>query len=350
IDIEKKAKVANQNKQIDFNKRRGFKRYYFDKGLDYLIKTDYSKALEEYKNSLEGLIKRPEYNLAGISLAIIYLILTKQKESGKINDILTTTKEKLGNLENLFSDTFPVVLIEYIRDLEEFGEEIESKEAIQLLENLPLFEEEQDLLHSILGKEITHIHEAIREKEPISEVIGSEEESKQQLSREEIAQKRALEIRMEQIYGNLSKQLPDKLREKQDLLKKRKVMKKRIYKEMLTELKQENYKKASELYFEQAKAMARRQDLNTGALMVLLHGLSLIKAHESFEKIQIDTNEFLDSLGSNRRLIKDAYYITCILFIFDVILNNLEVFQPKIQPLLEVLPLLEEELVLIDIF
>ena len=221
---------------------------------------------------------------------------------------------------------------------------------MRLLENLPLFEEEQELLHSILGKAITHIHEDITEKDSIAELIGSEEESKQQPSREDIARERALEIRMEQIFGNLSKQLPDKLREKQDLLKKREVMKKRIYKEIITELRKENYKIASELYFEQAIAMARRQDLNTGALMVLLHGLSLIKAHESFEKIQIDTNEFLDSLGSNRRLIKDTYYITCILFIFDVILNNLEVFHPKIQPLLEVLPLLDEELVLIDIF
>ncbi|MFX1269691.1 MAG: hypothetical protein ACFFAK_17160, partial [Promethearchaeota archaeon] len=53
--------------------------------------------------------------------------------------------------------------------------------------------------------------------------------------------------------------------------------------------------------------------------------------------------QFLDSLGLNKRLVEDTFYIRCINFILDVIENKLDRFLPQINEMLEILPLFDEE-------
>jgi hypothetical protein len=504
--IKSKAREAYQGKESELNKRKSLKRAYFEKALDYLNAKNFDAAIEEYKISLDRLIRKRDYYLAGVSLAIIYILMLNQNISQGFNKFIETTKAKLSGLEKLFSDTIPATLVEYIKDVEEFGDTLKFREALLFLENLPLFEEEISLLNSLLGieehitpkssdnQEILTKTEGLKERiiilasqiekegqtitqrqilkqdywrlaledlssrkyfvsieeyveaiprlldikqynfaginltistlvnvklknvivaknfldekinkfnqiypefESLPEVkitkelittiefnkveltsFGlkilieqlplfepeikfletflqeniSGEEAEKIISRKELARQRTLEIDMEQIYGNLNKQIPDMLREKKDFTRKRNILKKRIYIDVLKELNQGNLMEASKYYFELAISMAKRQDLITSSLLLLLHGLCLIKEKESIVKVNNNTNDFLDSLGANKKLVKDTFYIRLIQFIGDAILYKLEKFYDKIKSLLQVLPLLDEETPLIDIF
>jgi hypothetical protein len=54
-------------------------------------------------------------------------------------------------------------------------------------------------------------------------------------------------------------------------------------------------------------------------------------------------------LGLNKKVVKDTYYIRCIDFILDVISNKIDKYLSKINGLLEILPLFEEEKQLIEV-
>ena len=83
--------------------------------------------------------------------------------------------------------------------------------------------------------------------------------------------------------------------------------------------------------------------------MVLLHGLALIKANEPIRTTRSNINNYLDSLGFNKKLVEETYYILCIDFILDVISNKMDKYLSAIKDLLEILPLFEEEKQLIEI-
>jgi hypothetical protein len=83
--------------------------------------------------------------------------------------------------------------------------------------------------------------------------------------------------------------------------------------------------------------------------VILLHGLALLKAKEPVQKIRSNNSKFLNSLGFNKKLVEDTYYIRCIDFILDAISNKVDKYLSKINGLLEILPLFEEEKQLIEV-
>jgi hypothetical protein len=82
--------------------------------------------------------------------------------------------------------------------------------------------------------------------------------------------------------------------------------------------------------------------------MILFHGLALLIAKEPLNEIRININSYLSSLGLNKKLLEDTYPIRCIDFLLNVISHNVEKYQPTIKEILEILPVFEEEKVLID--
>ncbi len=65
--------------------------------------------------------------------------------------------------------------------------------------------------------------------------------------------------------------------------------------------------------------------------------------------IRSNINKFLGSMGLNKKLVEDTYYILCIDFILDVISNKRDKYLSKIRELLDILPIFEEEKQLIEI-
>ena len=74
-----------------------------------------------------------------------------------------------------------------------------------------------------------------------------------------------------------------------------------------------------------------------------------MKEEESYTVVKKNIDEFLNSLGINKKLVKDTFSIMLIMFIIDVKIYSLDKYMPKIKGMLEILPLFEEEEQLIDI-
>ncbi len=501
--IKNKGRESLFDKNKELKERNAMKRVYFKEALSNMKLQKYNESLKFYKKSIIQLNRLQKYNLAGVSLAIACFLLIKENKFDEIKKLLAQTKKTLSSLGTLFSETFPVTLIEYIIELKKFKDEPRIKEALTYFENLPLFEEELIFLYEYLGKDyqkekkskettktITnieeisskiiniasslqkekkdvakrklmkkkywrHIFDEISEKKMInasisyletvpilleknflkpaavSLIIGSlilfeekniqiakgtfekhlkdneskleslpeikimnflfqaiknnerelidliinllieklilfepeikilktilEEEiadkmdDKQELSRKKLGDLSKLQVKIDQHFGKIQSKIGDIRRDREDFLKKRKAMRRRYYSDIIDLLKSKNFKEVATKYSDLAKTIAKRKDLETSSFLMLLHGLSLLKTGESIKLIKDNINEFLDSLGLNKKLVKDTFYIMVILFLVDVKLNNLDKFISKIKEILEILPLFEEEKELIEL-
>jgi hypothetical protein len=194
-----------------------------------------------------------------------------------------------------------------------------------------LFEPEIALLKSLLGKELY------------------EEEVKEVLSRKEYGELSKLLIELDQRFAKIKSKAGDIRREKSDFYNKRRAMRKRYYLEVLNLLAIKEFKEAGNKYFDLATTISKRQDYNTSSLLILFHGLSLLKAGESIQLIRKNVNRFLNNLGANKKLVEETFYIQLILFLIDVKLYKMDKYLPKINEMLEILPIFEEEKELISI-
>jgi hypothetical protein len=498
--IQKRARDALHDRESDLRRRKALKRVYFNNALNHLVKNEFDDALEEYQKSIDRLIKIKNYSLAGVSLAIISLILILQGKIDKLNKILKNTKNELSGFGKSFSETYPVTLIEYILEIIKFHDDNKLKESLLFFENLPLFEEEIKILYEYIGKaykkeikqldliEIEKIKENLekiaaeirKEKQDIAKrklmknqywrfaledlsnnrftvaatdyldtiniliekkffkqaaislilaifailkskdivIVKSifydklskferyknefedlpeiqlnkellffienkmdnliefgikslleklplfeseetllksflpeeieEEKEKEILSREEKGEKNRIMVEMEQKYAYLKEQMRDIIRERSDILNKRTAMKRLLYKEVLKLLENKEFKDVAEKYLNLANTMSRRKDFQISSLLLLLHGLALLNIGETSEQIRANINNVLNSIGLNKKLVEDTYYIRTIIFILDVILHKIEKYLPKLRDLLEILPLFDQEKELIS--
>ncbi len=343
--IEKRAQEAMLYKDNQMRERRGLKRAYFIDGLTHLKNQQYNKAFEVYKSTTNRLSLIKKYDLAGVSLAVAILILMKQNKFGDIKELLNETKAKLSGLGTSFSETFVVTLIEYIIDLKNLQEEQKFKESLKFLESIPLFEEELELLEDYLG--VDYQKEEKLEKVKDKEI--SKEPVKEILSRAEVGELSKKQMEMDQRFGKIQSKKGDAKKDKERIFKKRKPMRKRYYSPILDLLESQNYEKAANKYLELAHTHSKRKDLEASSLMVNLYGLALLKVGESINVIKNNINDYLNSLGVNKKLVKETFYIMLILFLIDSKLYNFVKYLPKIKEMLEILPLFEEENLLIDI-
>ncbi|MFW9936972.1 MAG: hypothetical protein ACFFD5_04945 [Candidatus Thorarchaeota archaeon] len=500
--IQKRARDALHDKENEIRQRKALKRAYFAVSLDLLSKNEFEQALIKYRETIDRLIKIQNYNLAGVSLAIISLILFTQNKIDEVNNLLNKLKNELSGLGQSFSETFPVTLIEYILDVKEFQDDIKFKESLLFYENLPLFEEEVKILYDFIGKvykdktkqqdliDVENIKERLKEltakirkekqdiakrklmrnqywrlaledlsnkklliaatdyldtinplldkrffkQAAISLIIASliktklkdisiaksvfydklskfekykkdfedlpeiqimkefffflennmnnlieftikslieklpledpeidllksflgeekgELDIKDIKSRKEKGEENIRSIQMEQVYAYLQNQMVDVRREKDDLFDKRNRLKRILYRDVLDLLENQRFSEAGQKYFELAESMSRRKDFQMSSLMLLLHGLALLNAGVSIEKINANINQVLNSLGLNKRLVEDTYYIRCINFIIDIKLHKNDIYLSKIRSLLEILPLFDQEKELLNIF
>jgi len=499
--IKKKARDAFHDKAIELRQRRGFRRAYYNVALNFLKKNQYDDAIKTYKASILQFNKIKKYNLAGVSLAISSFLLMKQKKMGDMVKLVDEIKKELSGSGKLFSETFSVILLEYILAIKKLNDEPKLKEALSFLENLPLFDEELNVLYEFLGKEIKKEEEVKVEKPTITpgeiankrseinkiarslefpkqdiarrkmmkrqywnkalmnlsnndalsaslvyldavpklmdkkffrhaaiglmlgsiilikekgietakaafeknikgvhhfkedmeklteikimrhllfafennvkalielciehltgklylfdqevallksftEKVEIKEEKKVSITREARGELSKLKIALSQTLSNLQQQMRDVRSESKDFLTKRKAMKRRYYDEIIGMLKNKSFEEAAIKYMVIAKTISRRKDFKTSALLLLLHGLSIIKSGGTPDKAKASINKFLDSLGLSKRLIVDSFYLTLLLFIIDVKINDMKEFNSKINQILEVLPLFEEE-------
>ncbi|MFX0038282.1 MAG: hypothetical protein ACFFB9_05370 [Promethearchaeota archaeon] len=343
--IEKRSQEARLDKENDMKERKGLKRGYFKDGLTYISNQQYDEALETYKNTMNRLNLTNKYKLAGVSLAIAGIILMKQNRFEDAKKLLDETKTKLSGLGKSFFEVFAVTLIEYVIDLKRFQDEEKFKKSLKYFEDLPLFNEELVLLNELIGEE--YQKEILPTK--LSEDVILKEEHKEILSREDFGERSKLQININQRYGKLQTKLLDAKRDQKRILKKRNPMIKRYYSSILELLKSQNFKEAAAEYLKLGnKFFSKIKDIETSSLMVTLHGLALLKAGEPIKLTKMNINNHLNNLGVNKKLVEETFNITLILFLIDIRLYDFDNYISKIKEMLEILPLFEEEKILIE--
>jgi hypothetical protein len=497
--IKRKAQDALHDKQNDLKQRTALKRAYLKDAIDALMKQDLDKAIYSYKDSIIRLNRKKEYNLAGVSLAVASLLYIREKKIREINTLIEEINKELSTSKKFFSETFPVILIEYILEMEKIQDEPKFKVAISYLENLPLFEEEIEVLYEYIGKkyekehiieilkvdagEITKIRSEIKKlagkimmesedmvkrkmmkreywnnaldelikknfNEAVSRYIESyfklnnkrffkhaaiglilstiillkeedilnaktfyvnnlndlkilktefdvlpeiqliqylfismennlEEIRKMILNsfatklilfepeidflnafigaemikegnKEILPEKESIELTkikrdLDLIVSTLQQKVGDLKTESKDFLSKRTAMRKRSYEDILNLLKKQRFKEASDKYFELANTLVKRKDYQTSALLILLYGLSALKAQQTLAIVKDKVNSYLDSLGLSKSLVKETFYISLLLLILDSKIEHLTQYKSKIDLFLSLLPMFEEE-------
>lgn len=472
--------------------RKAYRRAYFDETLKFLDSKEYEKAIEKYEESIHQLINIKQYNLAGVSLAVIALIRLEQDKFVLVDPLLKKMKETYPNLIRPLSETFSVILIEYLIDFNKI-KKIYLMDYVNFFKVLPLFKEEETLLEKDKDKElkeeipssstemdnlkekIVNLADKIQlersdiakrklmrdqywryaledlssrryrttaidylnvipqlmekkfykqaavslingcllmiraediksakstfynklskleeynspiedlaelmlikelffamennlkeitkmilttlirklalfdlEREYISSLLPEETRPQQEIaiSREELGRRTIDSLQREQNYDNLKQRLPDIRREKENFLKKRTALRRYYYNDIISALEEDDLKLAGDMYYNLAKSASEKKDFATTSLLILLHGLALIKNKEPITSIKLNIDNFLNYLGLNKRSVEDTFYIQCINFILEVILNKLDKYIAPINEMLQVLPLFEEE-------
>ncbi|MFX1417519.1 MAG: hypothetical protein ACFE9N_01220 [Promethearchaeota archaeon] len=348
--IEKRAQEARLDKESDMKERKGLKRGYFKESLSYLSSQQYEEALEIYKKTINRLNLTNKYKLAGVSLAVACLILMNQNKFDDAKTLLNNTKKELAGLEKSFSEAFAVTLIEYIIDLKSFQDEEKYIKSLELFNILPLFEEELTLLSEVMGEVYQEKESHERPAEILIEQEEFSEETKiKEYSRKQIGELSKIQVEIDQRHGKLQAKALDAKRDQERLLKKRRPMRKRYYIPILELIESKKFKEAAKLYLDLAYTFSKRKDLEASALMITLHGLALLKAEESLKVIKNNLNEYLNSLGINKKLVEETFYIMLILFLIDIKLYNFDNYLPKIKEMMSIFPFFEEEKILIDV-
>jgi hypothetical protein len=242
-------------------------------------------------------------------------------------------------------------LTEYLIDLKKFQNENKLSKALHYFNYLPLFEEELILLSEVIDERIEQ-YKQIEELDELSvkiEKVPEDGDIKESLSRKEFGEKAKQQIEFDQILGKLRAKSADAMRDKEEHMKKRKAMKKRLYSEILIILESKRFLQAAERYLELAFDFSKRKDLGNSSLMITLYGLSLLKTDTSIQSIKETITKYLNSLGINKKLVEETFPIMLILFIIDTKIKNFIDYQPQLKETLEILPLFEEEKILIVI-
>ncbi len=310
----------------DIAKRKLMKNQYWKLALEDLNNQKYEVAADAYKVTIPKLLEKKFLRQAALSLIVYLSLLIKIKSLSfaktNFNHIIAKYKEIHPNFEDL-----PEIKIfkELLLASENDNLKLINVCIDLLIEKLVLFDPEKSLLQSINPEE--------QKSEPLED----------KLSREELGKKRKFEIIEAQKFSKLQQKMGDVRRERPEFLNQRNAMKKRYYKDIIPLLEIKSYKEAGLEYFRLAQSLAKRRDLRTSSLTVLIHGLALIKAEEPIKTIRSNIRKYLESLGLNKKLVEETYYILCIDFILDVISFKMDTFLSKINDLLEILPLFDEE-------
>ncbi|MFX1325201.1 MAG: hypothetical protein ACFE8N_09595, partial [Promethearchaeota archaeon] len=336
--LDKAREYRRLDYEREYSERKARKRRFFQEALEQIANQEYIKAINIYKESINRLNKIQKYNLAGVSLVALTLLMLKENKISDVRQALNDIINNLTGLGSLFSDTFPVSLVKFILQANRYQDDEKFKEGLSLMRLIPLFDEESKILNDFIGP-----IQREREESEVQDKLLEEADS----GAVAITNRQLIEI--DQRYGKIQSKLREIRSEKEEILNARRATRRIFYSKIFTLLKDENFEEAATEYYRLAKTLSStRRDLRTSSLLLFLYGMCLLKMKKSYADIRENISLFLERLGINRRNVEDTFYVLTILFLIDVKEYNLEKYVPKIKGMLETLPLFEEELLLLE--
>ncbi|MHA1601541.1 MAG: hypothetical protein ACTSUI_00890, partial [Promethearchaeota archaeon] len=248
-------------------------------------------------------------------------------------------------------------LEKYIFHFQKEHEEFQKNAPIQLLEILVQFWEQPNATETILdiGKSFQNsLHLLDWEKSYIESILSdiSMKESSESLEKMQAAiaskntnQDNSLLYQQKKALHQTILNISDKL---SDLKEKRNKMIRTYYKSILDNIGKGEYEKCSLEYIKLAKRMARRNDFDASSLMLLLSVLSKIKAKIPLPEIQSDLENLLNTLGIIKKILDDYFGVKLSFFSIDCLKSADPMCKEDLKDLLSEMPLLNDELELLN--
>ena len=316
----------------DASKRKFMKKDYWNKALEEISNSNFMDASSIYFKSSSILAEKKFFKHTAIGFILGSLILIKERDFLTAKSVFEDNLNQLNIYKKKLEALPEIQYMEYVfLAYENYIHELIELTLTLLLKQLKsmLFKPEIDFITMLSGEEIS-------KKEEVPTELGPGEMAE-------------FKLKLDQISGALQQNIGDISSESQELLKKRRVMKKRYYDDILNLIIAKSFMEASNEYLILAENFIKRKDYNTSALLILLYGLSALKTEDTVDHIKTRLYSFIESIGLSKKSVKDTYYVSLMFFILEVITANLDQYKTKFKSYLEILPLFEEEKELIEI-
>jgi hypothetical protein len=173
--LDKAREYRRLDYEKEFRERNARKRRYFQEALDHIANQEYTEAIILYKESINRLNRINKYNLAGVSLAVLTLLMLKENRILDVKQVLDDIIHNLSGLGQLFSETFPVTLVKYIIQANKYQDDPKLNEGLSLMEHLPLFDEELKILYDSISEDYRKVEEPEISDEKIEETDTTKE-------------------------------------------------------------------------------------------------------------------------------------------------------------------------------
>ncbi len=316
------AREMAMTKREDFQKRVGLKRRMFQDGLDAIHAGKYDTAIAAYLKTCETFLARKMMSEAGLALAMAVTIDLTRDKVDSARETLAKTVQKAGVSQQILEDTFPIKTAMFVLNMYKQNESGLAKHAIALLDNLPLFREELDLLTKLTGIAFTSIEDGGRPETPVArgpsvqlagpDVVKAEVDLQPDKTKIELAN---IQMELEHEIGTLRLLSRDARSSAVEIMRKRTALRRAFYKDPLEALGKKQFAQAAKAYEETASSLFKRKDLPALGLVIALHGLCLIQDDQPPPKVEDSMGALLKTLGMNENVVKETFPIRVIYFI-----------------------------------
>ncbi len=325
------AREMAMTKREDFQKRVGLKRRMFQDGLDAIRAGKYDTAIAAYLKTCETFLARKMMSEAGLALAIAVAIDIARNKVDSAHETLSKTVQKAGVSQQILEDTFPLKIAMFVLNMYRYDQSSLAIQALTLLDNLPLFREELDIITKLTNIQFTSIEDGGGKRErveggrPEVQVAGSKvapivgpsiERGAVELAPDKAKIELAnIQMELEHEIGSLRLLSRDARSSAVEIMRKRTALRRAFYKDPLEALGKRQFAQAAKAYEETASSLFKRKDLPALGLVIALHALCLIQEDQPPAKVEESMYALLKTLGMNENVVKETFPIRVIYFI-----------------------------------
>ncbi|UYP47553.1 hypothetical protein NEF87_003838 [Candidatus Lokiarchaeum ossiferum] len=319
------------------SKRNSIEQKFWEEAQNYLARQEYEQASLSYLAQVDHLVVRNNEKFAIISIVMAFLALLKAKKPAEVYFEYEKFYYQFDKKYERVAKSELFALLEIILQywVKKSAQQTIRQILLAFQSKLPLFDWESSLISGFLG-DFEGKGSQISSNTDKNVHLGSPDEFDDST------------LQTQQIVV-LTQEISDMQSNFAELLHKRNSMVNSYYKDIISYLTAESYLEAATEYEKLGKRMARRNDFNAASLMLLLSLLSRLKHKQSVNEITVALDTVLGKLGIVKKILDDHFGVKIAYFVLDVLKSKNENLKTNIRNLLQLLPLLSAEKVLVQL-
>ena len=319
------------------SKRNSIEQKFWEEAQNYLARQEYEQASLSYLAQVDHLIVRNNENFAILSIVMAFLALLKAKQPPDVYFEYEKFYYQFDKKYERLAKSEIFALLEITLQYWHMGGARQTIQDILLAfkSKLVLFDWESSLISGFL----THF-------EGSSSLDGTMTGNNVKLGSSDGLSDTTLQTQQIVVLTQEISEMQSKF---QELVHKRNSMVNSYYKDIITYLNAESYLEAASEYEKLGKRMARRNDFNAASLMLLLSLLSRLKHSQSLIETKDALDTVLGKLGIVKKILDDHFGVKIAYFVLDVLKSRNEGLKTNIKEILHLLPLLPNELTLLNL-